>query len=276
MASDRVCSIQDCGKPVRARGWCVNHYALWERNGSPVKKPAKSPLCEIDGCGKKRKSARYCSMHQWRVLHHGSPHTLAPAKPPAPTKCGVEGCVSPPNGKRGMCNAHYIRDYRYGDVHHKTRADHGEPSRWLREHVAFDGDDCLIWPFATGRDGRGRLQNDISPQAHRAMCILVCGDPPSPDHEAAHSCGRGHDACVNPKHLRWATPVENAADRLIHGTEVRGEDCPQTKLTERDVHKIRSLYGSASHSEIGLMFGVSGGTIGDIFNRRTWAWLAAE
>jgi hypothetical protein len=36
MAITRICSVDCCGKPVRARGWCVNHYARWRRNGDPV------------------------------------------------------------------------------------------------------------------------------------------------------------------------------------------------------------------------------------------------
>lgn len=35
MATQRICSIPDCGKPVKSRGWCNNHYALWYRNGAP-------------------------------------------------------------------------------------------------------------------------------------------------------------------------------------------------------------------------------------------------
>lgn len=35
MATSRLCSIPDCGKPVKCRGWCNNHYHRWLRNGSP-------------------------------------------------------------------------------------------------------------------------------------------------------------------------------------------------------------------------------------------------
>ena len=29
----RVCSIDDCDRPVKGRGWCAKHYARWFRNG---------------------------------------------------------------------------------------------------------------------------------------------------------------------------------------------------------------------------------------------------
>lgn len=186
--------------------------------------------------------------------------------------CTIEGCRNPVT-KKLMCNAHYLRSYRHGDPHHKTRADNGEPSRWLRSHMDHDGAGCLTWPFAKGRDGRGRIQNDVSPQAHRAMCILVHGDPPSERHEAAHSCGKGHEACVHPRHLRWATPVENTADQVVHGTLCRGEGKASAKLNEGDVRDIRGLKGRYSQRAIGEMFGVDGETVGNIHRRETWAWL---
>lgn len=29
------CSVSDCEKPVRKRGWCVNHYSTWYNHGDP-------------------------------------------------------------------------------------------------------------------------------------------------------------------------------------------------------------------------------------------------
>ena len=40
------CSIVGCGKPVKARGWCVKHYHRWWRHGDPfttIKKPGRPP-----------------------------------------------------------------------------------------------------------------------------------------------------------------------------------------------------------------------------------------
>lgn len=30
------CSIQDCDKPARTRGWCQPHYVRWHRHGDPL------------------------------------------------------------------------------------------------------------------------------------------------------------------------------------------------------------------------------------------------
>lgn len=35
MASSRICSIPDCDKPCKARGWCWPHYQRWRKHGDP-------------------------------------------------------------------------------------------------------------------------------------------------------------------------------------------------------------------------------------------------
>ena len=188
--------------------------------------------------------------------------------------CSIDGCGKP-RSRRRLCNSHYLRLRRHGSPFGGLRrAAHGEPSAWLRQHVGYSSDKCLAWPFARGRDGRGRIQNDISPQAHRAMCILAHGKPPSARHQAAHTCGKGHEGCVNPAHLYWATPLENNADQIVHGTRLRGAKKPGARLTEDDVRKIRRMKDMGlSQREIGERFGVHAETIGDILRGATWSWL---
>lgn len=36
MADLRICSIDGCGKPLKARGWCNAHWRRWNRNGDPL------------------------------------------------------------------------------------------------------------------------------------------------------------------------------------------------------------------------------------------------
>ncbi len=33
MATSRLCSIQGCCKPEKARGWCTAHYSRWKKHG---------------------------------------------------------------------------------------------------------------------------------------------------------------------------------------------------------------------------------------------------
>lgn len=156
-----------------------------------------------------------------------------------------------------------------------TTAPVGKPLWFINEiAIPYAGDDCLIWPFArtNGRYGKllfgGRLC-----LAHRVVCEAVNGPPPSPAHEAAHTCGQGHDACVNPRHLRWRTPKQNTGEKADHGTQLRGSRVPTSKLTEADVRAIRSLRGALKQKEIADRYGVQPSVISRIFSGARWAWL---
>jgi hypothetical protein len=37
MATPRICSIENCGKKVFARGWCSRHWHRWRYHGDPLK-----------------------------------------------------------------------------------------------------------------------------------------------------------------------------------------------------------------------------------------------
>lgn len=187
--------------------------------------------------------------------------------------CSVEGCGKPSN-KRGMCYMHYQRVLRGTPIERPARTTPGDRLRWLIGHLEYDGDDCLIWPFS--RTNKGYAQVSVNGRltgAHREMCQRKHGDPPSKEYETAHRCGRGHDGCVNPKHLRWATGSENQFERVDHGTDSRGEKCGTHKLKEDQVRYIKSAHGSVSARDLGVMFGVTHHAIQKIFDGKNWSWL---
>lgn len=147
--------------------------------------------------------------------------------------------------------------------------------RFYRETVVpYEGEACLPWRYSTNGNGYGMLWIDgrhfiVS----RLLCELVHGPAPTPDHEAAHSCGKGHEGCVNKHHLRWATVSENHMDRVIHDTHQRGERHPLVKLTEGQVHEIRALRGQLPQTAIAAMFGIGRVQVSRIQRRKRWAWL---
>jgi len=107
--------------------------------------------------------------------------------------------------------------------------------------------------------------------AHRYMCELVNGPAPSPEHHAAHSCGRGADGCVHPKHLSWKTQLENERDKAGHGINAwTHRNGVRHKLTEEQVAEIRSLEGKKTIYELERMFGVTRSNIRKILQRKTW------
>lgn len=196
--------------------------------------------------------------------------------------CAILGCTKPAICK-SMCHMHYRR-HRLGKdlLAPQQISSPGIPRDWMLNHVNYTGEGCLIWPFARGSNGYGkisRLEDSYrTTGAHKEMCRLVHGDPPTPKHHAAHSCGKGHLGCVHPKHVSWKTPLQNSADREVHGTVNRGARNGSVKLTEDQVHAIRAIYDargprSKRTEEIGAEFGVSRSVVSSIGHRHTWGWL---
>lgn len=191
--------------------------------------------------------------------------------------CSIQDCKNDAShasgGRADLCRAHYKKKLKYGDpCHIHTR--HSEVTDWVAKYLHHEGDDCLIWPFARSKQGYGHMRFDGATKlAHRVICELVRGSPPSPASQAAHSCGKGHEGCVNPSHLRWDTRAGNFADKIEHGTDSRGEKSRLAKITNDDVIRIRSLRGAQSQSEIGAEYGLTQPTISKIQSGKRWSWM---
>jgi hypothetical protein len=141
--------------------------------------------------------------------------------------------------------------------------------KWLDDHVGYEGDDCLIWPFS-GTRGYGHFKcNGERFYAHRYMCTLIHGGPPSDKHQASHSCGRGHEKCVSPRHISWKTQSENQLDRRSHGTMKRNGHGWAGKLTMAQAEEIRRLASEKTQDELAEMFDTSRGNIQFILNGQT-------
>jgi hypothetical protein len=106
------------------------------------------------------------------------------------------------------------------------------------------------------------------------MCELAHGKPPSSEHEAAHSCGKGREGCVNPLHLRWATTSENHADKKLHGTFLFGSAVKNSKLSETQAVEIRKMRGTKSCTQLAKIFDVSPSTVNFIHTGKRWAHLS--
>lgn len=232
MAIPRLCSVEDCGKPVASRGWCNGHYRRWRMHGDPTKgksRPIRPERCEIEGCDRKHAGHGFCATHLYHFRKHG--HPLA------------------------------------GAFHDNA------PMAFLVEASGTELDECIPWPFCKG--GKGYAQVSIGGNqmgwAHRMVCEMVHGEAPTDTHHAAHRCGRMD--CVNPRHLRWATPKENEADKVLHGRTNRGSRQWRSKLTPATVRTIREEAKSLTQSEIADRHNVKRQTIGDVLSGRNWAWL---
>jgi hypothetical protein len=188
--------------------------------------------------------------------------------------CSIPGCGKPYDSK-GYCNAHYKRLRKHGDPLGGGTSK-GALMRFIHEvALRHAGGECLAWPYAKKDDGYGTVYVDGKTAiVSRYVCELVNGPPPTPYHEAAHSCGKGHESCIAPGHLEWKTQAQNQADKLIHGTIRRGERCGTAKLTEPEAREIISMKGVEPQSSLAKRFGVARSTVAEIHCGENWAWLS--
>jgi hypothetical protein len=187
--------------------------------------------------------------------------------------CSVARCRRRVSG-RDLCASHLRRKELYGcPTSPVERAVPGELVGYLLgTAVPHKGDDCLMWPYGTDSAGYGKLcLGGKTVRAHRFVCEAIHGPAPTARHHAAHSCGNGDKGCLSPRHLSWKTPKQNQADRLVHGTDNRGEKNGNALLTAEKVREIRSLRRKISNTVLAELFGVSRTTISHVHTRKVWA-----
>jgi hypothetical protein len=142
----------------------------------------------------------------------------------------------------------------------------GPAIEFLRSLMGHQGDECVTWPFSRVH-GYGGInlklaETPVTTKAHRVMCFMAHGAPPTPQHQASHSCGKGHEGCVNPAHLSWKTASENQRDRRRHGTA--GHQNKHFKLTSEAAAEILALRGKETVTSLAKRFNVHRSTINQI------------
>lgn len=99
------CSLEDCARPVVARGWCDSHYT----------KLRPRPTCSEEGCERPVKGRGICAAHaeKERRRRKGPPKHIFGERGP----CTAEGCdrlVWSPG--RVHCQMHYMRMRKNGTL----------------------------------------------------------------------------------------------------------------------------------------------------------------
>lgn len=97
-------------------------------------------------------------------------------------------------------------------------------------------------------------------------------------------CPEGMEACHFPdpdsancrlSNLRWDTKKGNANDRVMHGTDPRGERNPRAILNEEKVREIRRRAAAGeTHKTLAAEYGVGPTTIDAVVKRETWKGVA--
>lgn len=149
--SNRICSIEGCGKPHEARGWCSMHYMRWKTHGD--------------------------------VHYRDGYYTRGRDK-----TCTIDGCDSPHSAK-GLCGKHYQRQVTYGDVHRKIRRNNGEgtidPQGYVRLSVPSGTPGAF--EYLDRSDGRNRRKAWIA--EHRYVMAQHLNRPLTSNESVHHKNG---------------------------------------------------------------------------------------
>jgi len=140
-----------------------------------------------------------------------------------------------------------------------------------------DKDECWNWNAAMRPNGYGQFSvNKYPHKSHRISYILTYGEIPD-GKVICHNCANRR--CVNPFHLRADTQKENIREARRLGAyqnikQVKGTECPSSKLSEKDVIEIKKLLSTKiSQWDIARLFNVRQCTISDIKLNKTWKHL---
>lgn len=140
--------------------------------------------------------------------------------------------------------------------------------------VEKKNNDCWNWKAST-RAGYGAFKvNGRVESAHRISYLLHYGEEAS--NLVLHKCD--NKKCVNPNHLYDGTYSDNIQDRIKRQNykpsehAASGESHPDSKLTEKQIRKIRKEYKSSDKTQQDLAdkYPVCRRQISDIVNENVW------
>ena len=106
-------------------------------------------------------------------------------------------------------------------------------------------------------------------KVHRLVLTAFEGQCPI-GKEGSHLDGNPKNNNIS--NLKWESHSDNCSRKITHGTQPRGENMTQSKLTENRVRIIKNQLAlkSISQTEIARMHSISVQSITDIKKNRTW------
>jgi hypothetical protein len=202
--------------------------------------------CSVQQCERGARTRGYCGMHYQRLLRTGDATTPPAGKggrPYVDAQCSAAGCERLVNS-RGLCMKHYQRWLKSGDpLVVKREVSQLGPEATFRANVDQRGpDECWPWKRPPMGAGYGQIQwtDGTVWNAHRVAYLLAHGqipaseDPRDPieiDHlcHDPDECGLTatcpHRLCCNPAHLEAKPRSANTARTCFHRRCTDGCTC---------------------------------------------------
>lgn len=146
-ARDKVCEFEECGRPVRCKGYCTGHYNMYI-NGydlKPLMSDRPYQTCAFDGCGRNSYYSDYCKAHKDQFRVYGEYTPLFTPK----IGCDFPNCEEKHKG-HGYCSVH-LKQFRSGD---KLRP--------IRKFGYTPGETCIVDGCDDDRIRDGRCQMHFS------------------------------------------------------------------------------------------------------------------
>lgn len=135
-------------------------------------------------------------------------------------------------------------------------------------------DECWPWHYHANHHGHGRMYVQGRNVMASHIALELDGRPRPEGLCALHSCD--NPPCVNPKHLRWGTQIENISDRVERGRNgsALGVRNFHAKLNEADVLEIRN--NPISSKILSEKYGVSRVMICKIRRGESWTHVGTN
>jgi hypothetical protein len=184
------------------------------------------------------------------------------------SNCELTGC-SKPSYCKGLCKAHYNKQWLHGDVRYNGRLLRRKPIEYkITEYGCFESvSHSVNWCGYAEYHFNGKKY-----MLHRYIYEECFGLIPK-GMIVRHKCD--NRLCINPEHLELGTHTDNMEDMTKRERQCRGENSPFAKLTEKDIPVIRELLREGiKTTEIAKKFNVSRAAISSIKHNKTWTHVS--
>jgi len=168
----KFCTVGDCERVVRAKGFCVGHYARFQKGqdmAPPIAERGVKRLCSHNDCKRPHSSRGYCVMHYYRNSVGSDMDRPTVERQFGVKVCAVEACERP-RRTTGYCGTHYERFRKGRDVEAPIRQRDGSLVwyKWIKNGGGYIS--------RQGREGgkwKNQLQHRYVVEQHLGRGLLL-------------------------------------------------------------------------------------------------------